>query len=364
MSIVEKLRKESAPARLFFATLPIIPLQTWMLLSTITEAAISSLENAPQYFFPDTLTTGFAYFLLPIIYCIIVSLLFHPKRIVSPLWVQIGTQVIFSTIVITNAMTSASFREPQTYQNLVASLLGVALIAIMVGVVQEIIVKRVIALNFEDIDRASFTVDMNPKDFLKVVGDILRDVWEFNRRKDNPKAKTENVIWVLKTHDRYGNYVILVVGSILGNKNKSTVATVAYHTSTYGISKSKNASNMRNSIIRDINGLLTENSKPNLVPAKEVNDTISAKANNHALAVTRPKTAIVADFFKRIRRYYLFAMIFTAVVFAAMTVAYVTSVIMLNDYINSIIIVGIALVFELGASLAEEWHSREEEEID
>jgi len=364
MSIIEKLRKESAPARLFFATLPIIPLQAWMLLSTITEAAIASLQNAPQYFFPDTLTTGFTYFFLPIIYCIIVSLLFHPKRIVSPLWVQIGTQVIFSTIVITNALSSVSFRELQTYQNLVASLVGIALIAIMVGFVQEIIVKWVVALNFEDVDRTSFTVDMNPKDFLKVVGDILRDVWEFNRRKDNPKAKAENLIWVLKTHDRYGNYVILVLGSILRNKNKSTIATVAYHASAYGISKSKTASDMRNSIIHDINGLLTENAKPNLVLAKEVNDTISVKAYNHALAVTVPKTAIVADFFKRIRRYYLFAMIFTVVVFAAMTLAYVAKVIMLNDYINSAIIVGIALVFELGASLAEEWHSREEEEID
>jgi hypothetical protein len=121
---------------------------------------------------------------------------------------------------------------------------------------------------------------------------------------------------------------------------------------------------MRNSIVRDINGLLRENNKSNLVPSKDVDDTISVKAYNHTLAVTRAKTAILADFFNRIRRYYLFAMIFTVVIFGAMTLGYMTKVITLNDYINSSIIVGIALVFELGASLAEEWRSREEEESD
>lgn len=121
---------------------------------------------------------------------------------------------------------------------------------------------------------------------------------------------------------------------------------------------------MRGSIIRDINGLLAENTKPILVPAKGVDDTVSVRANNYALAVTRPKTAIMADFFKRIRRYYLFAMVFTAIVFAVMTLARVATVITLNDYISSVIIIGIALVFELGASIAEEWRSQQEEEID
>jgi hypothetical protein len=364
MSLIKKLRKESAPVRLFFATLPIIPIQAWLLISTITEASISRLQDTPQFFFPDTLTTGFAYFVLPIIYCIIVSLLFHPKRIVSPLWVQIGTQVIFSAIVITNVMPTADFTVPETYGNLVGSLLLTALLAIMIGFIQEIIVKKVVALNFEDCDRVSFTVDMNPKDFLKTVGDDLRDVWEFNRKKDNPKAKPENIIWVLRTNDSYSNYVIITVGSVRGNENKSIIATVAYHASAYGISKSENASKMRNSIIRDINGLLAENNKPTLSPTEEMDDAISVKAYNHTLAVTRPKTAIVADFFKRIRRYYLFAMIFTIVTFIATTIAWMAKVIGNSDYINSIILIGVALVVELGASLAEEWYRREEEEID
>jgi hypothetical protein len=365
--LLEKLKKESDTVRLFFATLIIIPLQAWMLISALTEAYISTLQTKnPQYFFPPTSITVAVFVVLPLVYCTIASLFFRPKRIVSPLLVQIGTMVVFSTVVIVQATTSnaLSFTSPATYQNVVTNLIFIAMIAFIVGFMQEVIVKWVVALNFDSVDRATFTVEMTPKDFLTTTYDILRDVWEFNRRKDNPEAKSENVIWVLRAYDRYSNYVILTVGHIQGSEGKSTVATVAYHAGWYGVSKTKHASEMRDSIIRDINGLLTQNEKPNLVLVKDVDDTISVKAYDHALEVTRAKTEIALDFFKKIRRYYLFAIIFTGIALIATSIAYATGFLDSSGYIGSIVVIGIAFVLEFGASLAEEISKRRVEEIE
>lgn len=90
MSLIEKLRKQSVPTGLFFFTIVIVPLQVYFLLSLITEGAISSLSTSkPQIFFPDNIVTALVYFILPIVYCIIVSLrFFHPKRLVSPLFAR------------------------------------------------------------------------------------------------------------------------------------------------------------------------------------------------------------------------------------------------------------------------------------
>jgi hypothetical protein len=221
----------------------------------------------------------------------------------------------------------------------------------------------VVGLNFENVDRASFLVEMSPKNFLKTTGDVLHDVWEFNRRKDSRKA-TKHIIWVLKTHDTYRNSVVLTVGSVLENENKSIIGAVAYHVGPYGISVSKTASEMRKSIIRDINGLLAENSKPSLVPTDGVDDTISRKAYTHALSVTRSKTEIASEFFRNIDWYYRFAIIFTGIAFSAVTYAYTQNFLDLNAYVGAVVVVVIAFVFEFGISLREEWERREIEEID
>lgn len=367
MPPLEKLRKQSLPTALFFITIVIVPLQVCFLLSMITEGAISSLSTSkPQLIFPDNIVTAFVYCILPIIYCIIVSLwLFRPKRLVSPLFVQIGTMVVLSMYLIEHAFSSNSlvFSTPIGYSNLTQDLIFMALLAIAVGFTQEIIVKWVVALNFDSVDRKSFRVEMNPTDFLKLTWETLHDVWEFNRRRDNPKAKT-SIIWVLKTHDRSGNSVILTIGSVQGNQSESIVATVAYHASAYGISTSKTASEMTDSIIRDVNGLLIQKAKPNLIPVDEVDDTISFKAYTHALSVTRPKTEIAADFFRNVHWYYKFAMIFTAITFVAISLAYITQHVDSNTYIGAVVVLVIAFVFEFGVALREEWSSREVEELE
>jgi hypothetical protein len=362
MKIQEKIRRESATIRVFFATILIVPFQTWLFMSGITEAAIADLPNDIQYFFPDLLTTIIALFLLPIIYCTIVSSLFYPKRLVSPLFVQTGTAFTFLSILIYRTMDVSNFTSPNSYSNLVASFVMITTIMVGVGFIQEIIVKMIIGLNYYGVDRKSFIIDLAPVDFLKAVEPILHDVWKFNRRKDNPKAK-KNIIWVLKSRDSEGNITILTVGKSR-ESDKTTVATVAFHVGAYGVSISDVATKKRESLIRDVNGILSDKFEQKLKPTESVDDTISLKAYTHALSITRSKTKIAAEFFKNIHWYYRLALVLTTIAFAIITACWVFEIINFDAYITTIIVIVLALIFEFGISLRQEWLSREIEELE
>jgi hypothetical protein len=364
MSTLEKIKKAQSIVGLLFATVLVIPFQVLILFTAIF--ASIDFQNNTANLAPNGIPFLVGYFVLTIVYCAGSSLVFHPKRIVSPINVQVGTAFVLSAILIINMLDTTKPTTTSQALTLIGNLSGIlivlALFLVAVGFVQFLIVRWVVGLNFDSIDRASFTVKMSPEDFLRTVGDILHDVWEFNRRKDNPKAKT-NIIWVLKTRDPYGNSVVLTVGSVLGNNNKSVLVTVAYHASSLGVSKSKTASEMRNSIINDIKERLMDSKRLTLTPT-DIDDHVSVKARNHALAITRSKIEITREFFQSISRYYLYALIATVIAFLAISIAFAIGLLDSGTYVGAVIVVAVALIFDLGASVRDELSRREIEEID
>ena len=366
MTNLERIKKNQSMIYLFFATILIIPFQVWILGS----ALIGSYNPAINNFVLTSQTYPYlaGYFTLTIIYCTIMSLLFHPKQIVSPVNIQIGTSFIVSLFLIYNQLATFGTFPIEQQTNFLLGLILILFFAcsllIMAGFIQFIIVRWVIGLNFDSVERVSFTVNKNPKKVLEILGDGFLDVWEFSRKKDNPKAKT-NPIWILKCHDLYGNSIVLTIGTPTGKTEESILAFVAYHRSAYAISKSESASNMQKSIINDIKERLTQfDSNSEVKPSDKTDDPISIRAYNHALTVTRSKTEDIREFLKRTPRYYLYAIAVTIAIILVSTGAYGFGFLEVGTYISIAVGAAIALLFELGVSLREELSHQEIEELD
>jgi hypothetical protein len=121
---------------------------------------------------------------------------------------------------------------------------------------------------------------------------------------------------------------------------------------------------MRQQIVYGINGELSANAKPNLVPIDNVNDSVSYKAYIHAISPTVPKTEIASKFFKNLHWYYQFAIVFTAIAFLVTTWVYYAKFIDPSAYVGAVVVIVIAFVFELGASIVEQWSNRDVEELE
>ncbi len=369
MSVWEKIQRAQSTLALFFATILIIPFQVLLfgfvligsydMQTGMLDLSISLSNNIPYFAI---------YVVLTILYCIILSLVFHPKRIVSPINIQIGTASVLSSFLIysqiANMRITSMVQALGILGSLALTIIFLTFFLITIGIFQFLVVKLVVALNFESVDRVSFLIDGKPEKILGVLGDEFVDVWEFSRRKDNPKAK-KNPIWVLKCRDPYGNSVILTLGSYLGDNKKCVLATVSYHKSLYSISRSKTSSGMRASIINDIKERLAQsNLKSSLTQMEGVDDPISFKAYSHALASTLPKTEITKEFFRNIPRYYLYGIIVTLIALVSMSVAFIAGLLDNSTYVGGVIVLIVALLAELGVSLREELSRQEIEELD
>lgn len=365
MTILERIKESQSTIYLFFATILIIPFQVLLLgiafVGSYNAIVSGFLITSESYYYLV------AYFVLTIIYSIFASLLFQPKRIVSPINIQIGTIVIVSLFIVYQQLTAMFF---VTTEQEIAFIGALALIVffisaflIMAGFVQFLVVRWVIGLNFDNVERTSYIANLAPKQILEALGDGFLDVWDFNRRKDNPRAK--NPIWVLKCHDLYGNSIVLTIGTQTGKANESILATVAYRRSAYEISTSESASNMQKSIINDIKERLYQFDAKSVVSRIEkTDDPVSFKAYSHALSVTRSKTESTREFLKSIPRYYLYAISITIVTLFISTITYGFGFLDLGTYVSVAVGATIALLVELGVSLREELSHQEIEELD
>jgi hypothetical protein len=363
VSALEREGKDYSSVGLFFATIVLVPFQV-LLFATVIVENLFPLQSSVMILFPDNRLILAAYILMPIIYCTIASLLFHPKRIVSPLNVQIGTIVVFMSIMIYNALSAVPMPNASTFiGNLIGSLLFVSVISIAVGLIQLKFVRWVIGLNLDSMDRATFLINGKPKDMLKILGDDFLSGSGLSRRKDDPKA--QKPIWILKWSDTYGNLVIFAISSQTDHDDKSILATIAFKTGQYGVSKSKRASDRRDSIINDIAARLMK-SDPTLsiTPVDRLDDPVSLVAQDHALVPTLSKIEITEKFFRRIPRYHLYIIAILLVALATIAVAYAMNLLDLGAFVGIVIVIVLGLLLDLGSSIREELSRKTIEELD
>lgn len=359
MRLMEKLRKPSSRS-LFFATIFIIPFQTVLLIPFSIES-LSVLQDKPLNLFQNNPIILVGYMLLPIVYCIVVSLFFQPKRLVSPLHVQIGTFTLFSLIIINSFLKSSITLT--TIENLFMALFLIAIIIITIGLAQFLIVRWVVGLNYNDSDRASFIINGSPKEITKILGKGFLRTRRFILKKEYENA--DNPITILSCEDTSRNVVIIAFGTPQDNKDKCILATVAFHKNLSWISKSQTATEKRSSILHDIEGRLKRyNPKFTVSPFEKVDDFVSVTAFSYIELLTQSKIETTIGFFKRISKFVRRIIYFTIFALVVLTVACYMNYIDVNTYISVIIPTIIILIIEFGSTLRDGLSIKKIDEFD
>ncbi len=247
MRLIEKI-SELSSLKILFAVLFLIPIQAILFFPFIIESLdifLYPLTDLVQI--DQILLVG--YLVLPIIYCIFISLLLNPKRLVNPMYIQIGAFLQFSFFYINNYLEKQPFTT-NSLLNLFGGISLVGMYTILISLLQFVIVRWVVALNYKNCDRKSFIINKPPTEVRKLLGKNFLATKHFK-----PMVlyeKTNNPIIMLKSVDSVGNTIIIAFGSQYNVKNKCILATVAFHKGFSWISNSFIASTVRDSIVNDI----------------------------------------------------------------------------------------------------------------
>lgn len=348
VTMEELLKRDDSAVGLIAATLLIMSMQIVALMPLIA-MPLESLMNANQILLPVNIPYFVAYFTIPLFYYIGVSLLFSPKRIVSPLYVQIGTTSIISMMLAYKVATTIS-PTVTLIQNLVQTIAFWALLSGEIGVIQLWLARWVIGLSLDSIDRVSFLIEgMSPEQLVAVLGDSFINTYYFGKPSQKEK------VWIISRQDRRSKCsMIIAVGEQAGNPNNAIIATVAFQRGTYAIRKTKRASDIRDEIVNNIRGKLA-NSNPKIavtpIPIEQLNDEASSVAYIQAQDITVSKLGVMAEKAKIIPPYYKVLIVFTLLAMIGLSFAQLLNY---GSYIELIIALIIALGLEIGIPLREE----------
>ncbi|MCP8309349.1 MAG: hypothetical protein H3Z54_11770 [archaeon] len=306
-----------------------------------------------------------AYFIFNTIYCIIFSSIFSPKRIVSPFYIQLGTIAIAVLIIV-----DASFRAPiypvfqynQFAINLVISSIFSFFLLGVLGLIQTEIVRWIVGLNEPDetLEKKTYSIDVESKTVSDVMDKYFRNTWGLHKEKDIRDIE------LFQLRKPSGESVVIALRRDPEDEKKCILATVAYQMGRYSISRTKEASAVRDSIIRDLREKLREKlreenklaSPPDFSP-HSLDDLASIRAYTIALRPTQSKFDAIREIWTKISRFYQFAIGFTFFTLVAISLAFFGHIITdVNTYISTLVFLIIALVIELGTSLREEFRRR------
>lgn len=337
-----------------------IAINTLFFLPTISSATqIFLVQRQSELFVPTDLTLLAGLILIPIVYCSFASVLLHPKTMVNPLLVQIGTLalvIIFSSMNLSNGQVILT----TPFVTGVAFLIAFsAMFLILVGFFQWIFVIWVIRMGYEDSDRVSYIVDMKPKEFLHKLGDSFLDDWSFSRESDISE------IWVLERNEN-GRCLLLEVGTDPKNDGKSILATVAYERIGTLLVNSDSASRKRDIILSDIEKRTGVSLKDN--NRTELDDPVSRLALINVENLARSRIEITWTFLRQLPRLFKAMLGLTLSLLSGLSIAYFNfneqKILSSDTFISVIVILIIALFVEIGIPLRDELQKRKREEIE
>lgn len=367
MLILEKIRNAQTTTDLFFVTILPVSFHVLLLFSAVYTAAVAA-ENAQSFILKVVLVSiplFIGYVLLTIIYCTTFSILFRPKRIVSPVNVQIGTGIAVSFIVFYGMV--AAMKATTMYQtliflgNLTLAMFFLTLFLVVIGAFQLIFVRWLVGLNLVGMDRKSYSIDGD----VEAVDKAIREFLAFRgyvRRSDIEKEI------LYRRPSSLSEQVILTLGQDPKNKHNSILATVAFHKGTYGIETSKFSSDFRNSTIYEMTTRLLYNERSfeiNEIKDDDFGDPMSAWAYGLAYAPTLsriPRIETLGTLIERIPSFYRALIAVTIVILIGINVAFWTnfSNFDFNTYISITVGLVVALFVEAGIPLREEVFRKKE----
>lgn len=272
---------------------------------------------------------------------------FKPKRIVSPVYIQILTAGIATLILVDYTIRTTPEISP--YQLALFGFIVFGIFSYLLGVlgfVQALIVRWFIGLNgtSDSVDKKTYPFDIDFDDLSKfLLEKSFLDSWDLLKRK-----KGENV--VIRSPYLVPLQIRLALSRDNKNSNRSIIATVAYEKKFYSILTSDTATAMRNDMIRRIE----DNFK---VKANDIglDNSASTLALKSGLYVTETKFVSVWN----VPKTFLLTISLTVLALLVMTLMYFQFRWITQDlYGSSIIIIFIALLFEFAPLLRESISNR------
>lgn len=258
------------------------------------------------------------YCIVPIVYCIIASCTQEPKKIISPVQIQVFSAVILGIVVLVMLIASAppmlSAPEYLAFVG-VATMIWFVAIAMfgMVGFYQTLVVRWIVGLNRGKPNDVTYSVDTI---FTRVRETVLQkdflDFWKFKVQKHEPETEL-----VLKSRiNLRGTRVdtILIFAPYENENTRTLIHGSAFVEHTYEIRETEEASNRRDHIINDIVGMLevTKQPLPNVPPRMvEVASGFVNQYTHSKFTVAKAGLAAWFNALFEMPRFLLYAMVLT-----------------------------------------------------
>jgi len=211
-----------------------------VMISGITALIQSPIQTLSSTLPQSTTLLATCYFVIGILYSISASLTFRPKRILSPLYIQITTAA-FVSIVIMFVFMTVSFYPP--IDLVVGSIVALVLflfslmIFFVAGIGQTLVVKFLVGLNGTKENVNSFGLLINSKleNVLKVLNSSdFQEALLLDRRE---KRKTGEHSCVFRTPRAARQQLFIAIIEDPNDNEKTQLATVSYRQTYYGIMK-------------------------------------------------------------------------------------------------------------------------------
>ena len=318
-------------------------------ISNSTNAAtVTFTQNGYWFFF------GFA--ILPILYCISASLFFTPKRIVSPLNMQIFAWLMLSIIEFSHDYNQlfSSFNMPSSsmVNTMVSQWFGVSFVSlfifVFVGGGQLLVVRLVVGPNLIGVWRKTFTITTD----CEHAGKVLDEIDDYRKEEVNGHV-------VYKMPLGFIDKVLLVLGPDPRDNKHSILATVAYHSGIYSYEQSDESANEREKTIFEIEGRLKHTDPPATIEElkEELYDSTSILAYDLAIKPTRTPFKRTEKLISQIPYFYKAFMAVTFILIVTVQVAYFTHYlphIDANTWLSTTVLLAFAFFAEAAIPLRDE----------
>lgn len=305
---------------------------------TLTFANFVSTSTSTTFIPAYTMPLLAVYVLLPVPYCWLASRSFKPKRIVSPLNIQIMS---FTTIVVGYILINiiyvmnysfANFNLVLFLDNVLSVGLSLGALLLFVGFFQDQVVRFLLGLNgtADDIDLKAWPVEVP----FSEISDTLDS--EFLHHYGLRLKKRDEKVLLLRLRTRDKRKVVLGFAPDPSDAFKSILAACGYGQGSYSIYRLDTASEMRDRAVKDLQYRLTENREGKSFfdkPLKETTDLASEEVRDFALEVTETGTSSLA----RVRRSILLTIGLPMAVLALLLVLWISGRVSTDLFGSSIV---------------------------
>ena len=383
--LIEKLKAERTASRVFALVFLGGALNAIFLGLSFWQFVQSGIQIVSFATGPTLVLIGL-YLALAVFYGIATSVLFKPKRIVSPILMQMVTAGFLGFILAYPLImypTSLALGVPDRNQtapatpqevtqhlqtrlneavrNIATNIIFISGGLIAVGFVQHEIVRRVVGINGsrQDIDTKTYSFNASYDRMCQIL--LAPDV--LNSHEFIPITKHASGIVILKSANRNTEKFILAIIPDPANKErKSILATVAYEVKFDTTFKSPEASLIRDQFIAWLKDEVPIKPADELTEAEpayyrlpdSTSDLATITVIAKALQSTQPLTKV-----GEIPRYQVYVLIATIIIGGIMTVGWLIGAIPPELYGSSLILITIELMFIFIPAVMEEKRKRE-----